>query len=182
MTTRTILRSRWVRRLTIGRIAAMLIAVAAVLTMSPAPANAWPWSYDWIQNKMSHQCLDADANQIWPGGRVQAYGCWSGANQHWGFDKNMCRSGPYCLLRVDSDHRLCLQGSYYSGDELTLNWCDVGNDLQLWWHTTDNDAWWQLGGSYLVIDLDRACAGSNGCKVQIYSWWGGDNQRWYGPS
>jgi hypothetical protein len=171
------------RRLTVvTRIAVPLIAFAAVSVLSTASAYAG----DNVISQASNQCLDADANHIGPGDTVQVWSCWGGANQHWSIDHNKCGGdgGYYCLVRSDatSDGRFCLEGGSGNGAAVRLNWCDVNNPYQLWWHTPANDAWWQWAGNYLVLDLNRPCAGSNGCNVQIWSWWGGNNQRWSGPT
>jgi hypothetical protein len=161
-------------------VVALIVGISTLLLGAPAFAS------DNVVSQASNQCLDADANHIGAGDRVMVWSCWGGANQHWSIDRNNCGGdgGYYCLVRSDAttDGRFCLQGGDSNGAAVTLNFCDVNNPYQLWWHTSNNNAWWQWAGDHLVLDLNRACAGSNGCKVQIWTWWGSNNQRWTGPT
>lgn len=182
---------RFSRRAVAWPLAFLLIVISGVLTASSAArADVGSQVTNWAAG--SGQCLDANLSGYGPGSKVQTWQCWNGANQHWAIDVSYshryCQSPgdgySYCLVRNGNNPNLCLTANGSgNGAAITIDTCNVNSPYDLWTPTTAGNAHgalWLLAGSYMVLDLNRACLGSNGCNVQLWSWWGADNQRWDG--
>jgi Ricin-type beta-trefoil lectin domain len=164
---------------------AMLLAITAAVLARPPVARADTGSNVTNWGAGSGQCLDANLSGYGPGSKVQTWQCWGGANQHWYTDYNNCQYPGdgyyYCLVRNGYNTNMCLYAAGAgNGASVFIDYCNASSRYDTWLYNSSQGILWLNAGSYMVLDLNRSCEGSNGCNVQVWSWWGANNQRWSG--
>jgi hypothetical protein len=160
---------------------------ASASAVTPAPGSPAAATAYEIRNSSGNLCLDA--NDAGPtagqnGDRVQLWNCYGGANQEWTPEY---KSGQLAWLINAKYPGMCLNANNAGG-------LANGRRVQLWNCFNSANEFWNfgallaspvgsplllgVGSQSLALDADKYHLG-NGDTVQVWAYYGGDNQTWY---
>ena len=120
-----------------------------------------------IVGNQSGRCLDVPNQSTSNGTQLQLYDCWTGTNQRFSYNSSNRQLTVYGNKCLDAANR-----GTSNGTAVIIYDCN-GQPNQQWTLNSDGS----IRGVQSGLCLDAA-GSANSSKIQLYSCWGGANQKW----